>query len=563
MKGRRAQRGHSPGPPHRYPSGGPLSPLVSIAYLAAAVAAIAVYYVLPAEAEPRLYEVIGLSAVVGIVVGIRRNRPLPAAPWWCLAAGQTAFFVAGIVWHALDYAFPTIADGIYLVGYGFLLVGVWLLLRRRARAAAPGGWADALIVAGAVGVMVWEFGVEDSAGQILHSIGASVGVAYPVLGLLLLAVLARLMLAPGRRSTSYRIMVVSIGSITIADLGFTVAEANGYFNTASYIAGGWLFGYVALAAAALHPSMRTLSDSDERRERLTRGRVILLCLMAVAPLAVLIVGEASGPKTGLIEMVAAAVILFVAVVLRMAGLLREIERQGRELRARQEERGRLLDRTMRIAEDERRAVAADLHDGPIQKLTGLQLQLELAALRLERDDRTAATAVLDEAQGRLAGEIRSLRRMMTDLRPPVLSERGLEAALRDHLAAVGHHAGFAWSLEGVLSRELDADLETALYRIVQESLLNVVRHARARTVRVTVSNADGHVDLAIQDDGIGFEPERMSGSDQHFGLVAMRERARLVGGTLAIDSTPGRGTRVAITIPLPAPVDDAPSGVRR
>jgi signal transduction histidine kinase len=158
----------------------------------------------------------------------------------------------------------------------------------------------------------------------------------------------------------------------------------------------------------------------------------------------------------------------------------------------------------------------------------------------------AAVARLEHAQVALAAEIQGLRELMASLRPPALDEVGLEAALRDQVQAFARRSGVECSVRVDLDGRLDGELETVVYRVTQEALLNVARHARAERLWLTLRGAGERVDLEIRDDGIGFDQVASSElvRDGHFGLVAMRERVEMAGGRFQLATRPGAGVVV-------------------
>jgi len=207
-------------------------------------------------------------------------------------------------------------------------------------------------------------------------------------------------------------------------------------------------------------------------------------------------------------------------------------------------------RVVDVAESERRRVAADLHDGPIQRLSALTIRLEAAKLAAARQDWDACTAGLQITQENLGTEIGRLRGLMKDLRPPVLDERGLLAALVSLADETEQATGLRVSVSSSPEdgTALDAERETALYRIAQEALTNVVKHARAGSATIQLSRENGLLKIEIGDDGRGFDTDGPA-TDGHFGLVTMRERAEMAGGSLHVGSSPGRGSLVRVLIP--------------
>ncbi|GAA2706693.1 amino acid permease [Actinoplanes palleronii] len=224
-----------------------------------------------------------------------------------------------------------------------------------------------------------------------------------------------------------------------------------------------------------------------------------------------------------------------------------------DLESVERERRQLLAQTIRGREDERTWLAAELHDGPIQRLTAVRYGFEEASLALELDDVADSKALLLDSQLRLEQEIRGLRTLMSELRPPALNEQGLEPALRDLAASFRRRTGLECPVAVSTTRRMTPEAETVLYRVVQEALTNVANHARAGRARVElidVPTGEG-VDLTIDDDGVGFALEDMPSfvAGGHFGLAGMRERAELTSGRFTVTSTPGGGTRVQIWMP--------------
>ncbi len=229
-----------------------------------------------------------------------------------------------------------------------------------------------------------------------------------------------------------------------------------------------------------------------------------------------------------------------------------------ERRALERERAHLLDKTVQAAEEERTKVAADLHDGPIQRLTTMGYDLARSHRWLQKQDMERGRTILESAQKQLSTEINGLRELMVSLRPPVLDEVGLVAALHDHVKGFESRNGIQCILSTTLDRRLDPDVETALYRVAQEALTNVQKHAQATHAWVGLEVPDdGKLHLHVQDDGRGFSSEDTAARTRagHFGLIGMHQRVRMAGGTFDIRSEPGQGTHIEATFPLPESPD--------
>jgi signal transduction histidine kinase len=219
-----------------------------------------------------------------------------------------------------------------------------------------------------------------------------------------------------------------------------------------------------------------------------------------------------------------------------------------EMRASREQLQALSRRLVGVQEEERRSIARELHDEVGQTLTSLRVELEV----LERRANDPQQVVVGTSQLKQIVEdvMQNLHRLAVNLRPASLDHLGLAAALRQHGASVSavHHTDV--QIETVnWDGRLPAELEVALYRIVQEALNNVVRHARASHADVILERRDGRVIAVIEDDGHGFDPEA-AGQVDRLGLLGMRERAEALGGTLLVDSAPGSGTIVRVEVPF-------------
>jgi len=224
------------------------------------------------------------------------------------------------------------------------------------------------------------------------------------------------------------------------------------------------------------------------------------------------------------------------------------------LEALMEERRRLMQRLGEIQEEERSRLAADLHDDPIQKMTAVGLRID--ALRRRTPDHATAAA-LDELAGTVRLTIARLRHLLFDLRPPALDRHGLGPAIRQHLDLLGDELAPEVRLVDGLVCEPPPGVRTTAFRIVQEALANVRRHAGARSVEIGLGERGGGLHVVVRDDGRGFDPSAPE-EPGHLGLRAMRERAELVGGRLRIESGPGRGTTVEVWLPFDAGVCDEP-----
>ena len=227
----------------------------------------------------------------------------------------------------------------------------------------------------------------------------------------------------------------------------------------------------------------------------------------------------------------------------------EHHRTMRSLRQADEQRRSLLARVVTSQEQERRQVAGDIHDDAIQAMVAVTLQLQALGGRL-RDPRS--TELLERLAATATESVGRLRQLVFELRPPLLDEVGLAAALDQYARRAGELAGFVVQVSDESAGELPAELRVVAYRIVQEALANVRAHAHAQRVAVRLEEVEGGVLARVSDDGAGFLPglvERRPAG--HLGLISMREQATMAGGWCRIASAPGMGTTVELWLPRP------------
>ena len=206
-----------------------------------------------------------------------------------------------------------------------------------------------------------------------------------------------------------------------------------------------------------------------------------------------------------------------------------------------------LRRVFEAQELERRRLALELHDETGQALTSVLLGLRAVEEAGSEEELRESAAALREL---VVGTLQDVRQLALELRPKVLDDFGLEPALERLAQGFREQTGIAVDVEARLPRgRLPSEVETALYRIVQESLTNIVKHARAGRVSILLTRKNGSVIAVIEDDGRGFEPRE--GSGDGLGLVGMRERMALLGGRLEIESARGAGTTIVVEVPLP------------
>jgi signal transduction histidine kinase len=204
-------------------------------------------------------------------------------------------------------------------------------------------------------------------------------------------------------------------------------------------------------------------------------------------------------------------------------------------------------RVVDAQELERKRLARELHDETGQALTSVLLGLKAVEEAADAEEARAATARLREL---IVGTLHDVRSLAVELRPAALDDFGLVPALERLTSTFTERTGIPVELEALLGEErLPPAVETALYRIVQESLTNVIKHSRASRVSVLLRRKRSSVAAVIEDDGVGFEPEEAR--DGGLGLIGMRERIALLDGRLTIESSAQEGTSIVVEVPLP------------
>jgi signal transduction histidine kinase len=231
------------------------------------------------------------------------------------------------------------------------------------------------------------------------------------------------------------------------------------------------------------------------------------------------------------------------------GMAAALARAAEERAEREQLRAKYVKGVITAQEEERKRIARELHDSTSQSLTSLLLGLRSLGEVCNQPEMRRRSEELRDVASHTLDEVHSLA---LQLRPSVLDDLGLAAALERMIgdSRIRHGARIDLAMRGLGEERLPAEVETAVYRIVQEALTNIARHAQAQTASVLIERQNGSVRAIIEDDGRGFEPASMDAADRRLGLYGMRERAELLGGNLTIESEPGRGTSLFVEIPL-------------
>jgi PAS domain S-box-containing protein len=224
----------------------------------------------------------------------------------------------------------------------------------------------------------------------------------------------------------------------------------------------------------------------------------------------------------------------------------ELERELAERRA-------LLAHLVAAGEEERARIAGNIHDDSIQAIIAAGMRLQILRKDLQDPEQLRLLADLEET---IQLSIVRLRNLLFELRPPALDNEGLSAALEMYLHEAEGQSDTQYRLEDKLTSQPAPEGRTILYRIVQEALANVRKHARAKHVTVSLSDREGGYLVRVIDDGVGFAAGEAQATPGHLGLVSMRERAALAAGWLSVEAMPGQGTTVEVWIPAVSEEDE-------
>ena len=378
-------------------------------YVLVGVSATLTFLLVPGMRIGAILNLVGLSSPVAILIAIRLNKIEHKLPWLLIALGQV-FFVAGDVitynyerFFGTTLPFPSIGDVFYLLVYPFLLGGILLLIRRRNPGRDRDSAIDTLIVGIGVGVLSWVFLIAPyTHDSTLTTAQKLVSMGYPLMDLMLITGAIRLVVGRGRRNQAFYLLLAAVVALFLTDAIYGwFGLHGGYNNQTGYLEGGWAAFYLLFGAAALHPAVRQFSErSSEVRARLSRVRLAILAVVSLtAPItdAVLVSRYATGnQRVDELVVITASVILFLLVIARMSGLVRQQEQSAARERALREAGAALVTATNRAA----------IHDAAIkaaQALAGEDAAVRICEAVDDETDTLVTVAALggtEEVTGR-------------------------------------------------------------------------------------------------------------------------------------------------------------------
>ena len=352
-------------------------------YLLAGAIATLVFLFVPGMRIGGLLNLIALSSPIAILIALRMNHVEYKLPWLLIALGQLLFVTGDVITYnyerffGTELPYPSIGDVFYLSVYPCLFLGILLLIRHRSPGRDRDSAIDSLIVGIGVGVLSWVFLIapytHDSSLTTLQKL---VSIGYPLMDLMLVTVAIRLAVGRGRKNPSFYLLLAGVVALFITDALYGWAGLHGgYDNQTGYLEGGWAAFYLLIGAAALHPAVRSFSErSFEVRTRLSRTRLAVLAVVSLtAPLtdAIIVSRYSTGTqRTDQMVVIVASIILFLLVIARMSGLVRQQEKSAGRERALREAGVALVTATNREA----------IHDAAIE--ASRTLAGEGAAIRL-------------------------------------------------------------------------------------------------------------------------------------------------------------------------------------
>ncbi len=501
-------------------------------------------------ADARLYAVAmvlcGL-AVLGRSIADRADR----AAWAALAVGLIGYGTVALAaaprLHQGMASFTPSAGLLWLTFYPFLIACVVLLARSRAARFDAGLVVDGLIGGVTVAAVGAEVGLRPLLAHTHQQVqGIAVDGIWVASDLALLGVMAGCAALAASRGQRERWLLFGGGLVLV-----TADALSLYHGTAAVagLPGGWRQTLVPLAAALMATAAIVPSGAPRATPaRPVVGFTAVFALIAVTLQALDLINAANQVATVLSVLVLLAVAVRVSLSFRR---LRESEQLRTALLDAEEQRRLVLNQMLRVEADERARIAEELHDDTVQVLTATLLSLDRQRLSDERGQHEAAAEAARRARDTLALALERTRRLMFELRPPLLEAHGLAHAVRDLVDHANHELGLEVEAQVDVPRYSEA-FETLVYRIVREGVANVRRHARAHRLEVTLVHEGGALRGTISDDGRGFDVHRALDRHRtrmHLGLDATIERIRLAGGEIEIDSAPGEGTRIEFRLP--------------
>lgn len=559
---------------------------VAAAFLAAGVVLTGVYFVLPTggNAQSVLYDVIGVASALAIAIGVRLHKPEAPLPWLLFALGNLFFAVADIIFNfAYDGAppVPSVADAFYLAGYPLLVVGLVLLLVRAGSHHRTAALGEAAIVTVAFALLQWVFIMSAIVSGDGSAGARAVGAAYPGMDVILLAGLAGFFVTAAWRRPAYVLLVASVTSLLIADEVYGIGPSS--YRSGAWIDAGWLLSYVLWAVAALHPSMRGLSERQPRpTARVSAWRIVLLTAALLTAPVVLLLQLVRDAPLHVPAVAGAGIALSVLVMLRLTSILRAAER----LRVRERQaRGDAIAAQVKLAAQNEQLVEADRLKDEFVALISHDLRTPLTSimgyveLALDED---APTPLDDERHGYLEIVARSSQRLLRlvddllfvarlrsgrlELNPVPVDLGEIAAQTVAEMRPRAEQKALTLVLDAPEPVPLEAD-RGRIFQLLDNLVSNAIKFTpQGGRIELAVARTPSGASMEIRDTGIGIgaaDAERVfeqffrahAAVNDHIpgtglGLFIARAIAEAHGGTINAAPRDGGGTVFRIDLPV-------------
>lgn len=557
---------------------------VTWAFLTAGTVSIGVYFLLPPNVQSVFYVVIGLCSVAAIYLGTRRYLPPGERLAWHLFALGLLGQVAGDAIFAVyelqldrEPPNPSIADVFYLGGYPLLALGIFLVLRRLGGQTSRAAILDSLVIFAGVVLFQWVFFIEPYRHMAFGGETQRwVAMAYPVMDVLLLVGFAQLLLGPGGRTMAYRLLLLSVGLWVVADeiYGLNINSYQG----GDWIDALWLGSYVVWAAAALDPSMARLALPDRRRlPRLTSARLVLLAGALLIGPAISLFEKSRHHATHVYVIASVTALIGMLVLLRLAGLVRAVERARRSERGARREaeqaqklltyQNKQLVEIDTLKDEFVSSVSHELRT-PLTSITGY---VELLLEDEPSEEKRGYLTIVDRNAQRLLGLVSDLlftARLQDGRLELDRAEVGLTELVRHAVDSARPRAeGSAIELV-VETEEVGRVLgeEARLAQLLDNLVSNAVKFTpQGGRVTVRLSAADGLARIEVSDTGIGIPDEERERLFERFfrsqtalerqiqgtglGLYISKAIVEAHGGRIGVHSTEGQGTTFMVELP--------------
>ncbi|HET9740746.1 MAG TPA: EAL domain-containing protein [Solirubrobacteraceae bacterium] len=509
----------------------------------------------PFAGNPIVMNVLGLSPVVAILVGLRRYRPASPAPWWCFAAGLFLFWLGDVYTYSYELLlgsevpFPSLGDAAYLLVYPALMVGLFLLVRRRNPEGDRAGVIDSLIMTLGLALISWVALIAPYLrDDQLSVIPKLVSIAYPLGDILLLAAAIRLAVDAGKRAPAFYLLAGSIVTLLLTDFVYGLVTLNGTYTGQLTLDAGWIAFYLLWGAAALHPSMRELEQAAPDRDMRLRPVRLSLLLTAAVIAPVIEMAQEIEQTDDLIVVNVASIVLFGLVVVRIAGLVH------------QQERSVSRERILRAAGDALVAATRreDIHHAALDAARSL-VDRETAALLCTVEDGELSVVAMEPA--------------VREQSPRTLSARTTETLLTGAAEADGAallHLDQASRAELRLPHDRSSScvLGLSVRGELRGLLVVACDDGMSRTVRTTLKALATQVSLALESAALTEEVHRRT-SEARFGslvqhssdlITVLDSAATVVYQSPSIERVLGYRPEDVVGMPFARLVDSAEHG---